>query len=959
MNIKKKKNNILYNFNKEEKKIYNFWEKKGYFKIKNINNKNYKNNFCIVIPPPNITGNLHLGHSLQQTIIDITARYNRMKGKNVLLKFGTDHAGIATQLMILKKTNFKNKKNNYSNNYLIKKTWLWKKKNVNIINNQIKRLGISVDLNNEIFTMDNNFSKAVKKVFIKLYKKKIIYKKKKLVNWDVKLNTVISDLEIKYKIIKSYLYYLKYPLKEKNKILNNYSYIIIATTRPETIFGDIAIAVNPKDKRYNKLIGKKVIIPLINRSIPIISDNSIEINKGTGCVKISPGHDFNDYKIAKKNNLDIINIFTYNGKIRKKIEIIKSNKKCNNYLNSIPKKFQNLNRFKARKKIILDLKKLGFLNKIEKCKMNIPYSDRGKVIIEPMLTNQWFLKSNYLTKNVIDAIKKKKIIFLQKKYKNMFFGWIKNIQDWCISRQLWWGHRIPAWYDNNKNIYVGNNEKEIRIKYMIKKNTILKQDNDVLDTWFSSSLWTFVSLGWPKKNKELLNFHPINIIFSGFDIIFFWITRMIMLTMYFINDKLGNPQIPFKFIYITGLICDIKGKKMSKSENNTIDPIDIIEGINLKNIIKKRLKNNFFKKKNYEIIKFTKKQFSNNIKPYGSDVLRLFLSNLSNTKRNIILDFKKLDKCKNFCNKLLNAFKFILTYKNNYNYDYNYNLKNENINFFLIDRYIQIKLNIIIKKYCNLLDNYCFNIAINILYNFFWNEFCDWYLEFSKIFFKYGNKFEKYSNYYTLLYIYEKILILLHPIIPFITEYIWKKIKKIKNDLKDSIMLKSFPKYNNIIYNKKDLEDIEWIKKIISSVRNIRSKMLIKYNKKINIIFWNINKNIKKRINKNKKIIKKIANIKKIKILSKNQKKPICLIKLIDGNELLFPLKFINKNIEIKRIKKEIKKINCNILKIKKKINNINFLKYAPKLIIYNNINELLNLNINKKKLIKQLIIFK
>ncbi|XZR52797.1 MAG: valine--tRNA ligase [Enterobacteriaceae bacterium] len=945
------KDNILNNFKKKEKEIYRVWEKKGYFKPKkNINKKN----FCIIIPPPNITGNLHIGHALQQIIIDITARYNRMKGKNVLLKVGTDHAGIATQIIMLK--NIKIKKKNKEN--LIKKTWLWKKKIVNIINNQIRRLGISVDWSNEIFTMDNIFSDAVKKVFINLYKKKIIYKGKKLVNWNTKLNTVISDLEVKYKISKSYLWYFKYPLEKNLKTLNGFPYVIVATTRPETILGDTGLAVNPLDKRYKNLIGKKAIVPLINRYIPIISDKYVDIKKGSGCIKITPGHDFNDYEIAKKYKLNILNILNLNGKIRENSKIIIKKK---NYNNFIPEKFRNLNILEARKLIILNLKLLGFLNKIENCEINIPYSDRQDVIIEPMITNQWYLKSSILSKNAIKVIKKKKIIFLQKKYKNMYFGWMKNIQDWCISRQLWWGHRIPVWYDKKGKIYVGNNENEIRNKNNISKNTILKQDNDVLDTWFSSSLWTFVSLGWPKNKKNILRFHPTNIIFSGFDIIFFWIARMIMLTMFILKDKYGKSQIPFKFIYITGLICDINGKKMSKSMCNTIDPIDIIEGISYKKILKKRLRGIKNQKEISKIINFTKKQLPNNIIPYGSDVLRFFLTNISNTNRCILLDFKQLEKSHNFYNKLINVYKFILIYYKKYNKNYKTkNNINYNNNFMLIDRCIQIKLNIMIKDYCESLNNYRFDIAINILYEFIWNEFCNWYIEFSKIILKYGNFIEKFSNYYTLFYVFEKILKIAHPIIPFITENIWQKLIKKKNinKINNTIMLEVFPKYNNNIYNKKDLEDFKWIKNIIISIRNIKSEMFIK-KRKIDILFWNINKNIIRRINENKNIIIKMTNLNNIKILSKNQKKPICLIKIIEGNEVLFPLKFINKNIELNHIKNEIIKKNNKILKIKFKLNNKKFINNAPENIIIKKINILLYLNKIKYKLLKQFILLK
>ncbi|WDI79000.1 valine--tRNA ligase [Candidatus Purcelliella pentastirinorum] len=854
-----------YDPNYIEKKIYSLWKKNNYFKF---NKKKTKKKYCITLPPPNITGTLHMGHAFQHTLIDILIRYNRMKGKNTLWQIGTDHAGIATQILITKKIIKKGHDiNNYDRDTFIKKILKWKEKYGKIIKNQMKRLGYFIDWDRERFTMDKKFSYTVKKVFINLYKNNLIYRTKSIVNWDTKLNTVISDLEIKHKNKKVSMWYIKYKLLNNIKTKDGKKHLLIGTIRPETIFGDTAIMINPEDKRYNNLIGYFVKVPLINRIIPIISDIKAKIKKGSGCVKITPAHDFNDYKIAIKYNLPMINIFTYDGKILSNTNVFDSKGNPSTfYDNKIPKSFHNLDRYIARKKIIRKLKKNKLLKKKYQYNTYIPYNERNGAIIEPMLTNQWYIKMNKLTKLAINSVKNGNINFIHKQYENIYFSWMKKIKDWCISRQIWWGHRIPVWYDEKNNIYVGQNEKKIRLKYNIPNNKILKQDNDVLDTWFSASMWTFSSLGWPKSKKIFKQYHPTNVIISGFDIIFFWIARMIMITMYIVKDKKNKPQIPFKNIYITGLICDENGEKMSKSKGNIVDPIDIINGISLNNIIKKRTKNTIKNKSFVKIINNTKKKFPYGIKATGADPLRFTIASLSSTNRLIKWDMNRLEGYKKFCNKLWNASKFVIDKSKNVKY-----LSHKN-NISIIDKWIISELNIIIKEFEKSINNYRFDIAANKLYSFIWNQYCDWYIEFIKPIINLFDENNSIGTINTLLYVLKIILKLAHPIIPFITEYIWQKLIKYDfNNEFNSITMEKFPKYNNKFINKKLNIDVIWLKNTIIQIRNFRVKRKIKFNKKIKIIFKKDDL-IKKRIKNLGFFIKKMVNIKKILITTKDIK---------------------------------------------------------------------------------------
>lgn len=954
-----------YNPKDIEKIIYSIWNEKKYFSIKNSANKK---NFCIVLPPPNITGSLHMGHAFQQTIIDVIIRYNKMLGHNSLLQIGTDHAGIATQIIVEKYLFSKEgkKRKDYSKEEFIKKIWLWKKQYSQKIIHQMKCLGISADWQRERFTMDSDFSFSVQRAFISLYTDNLIYRKKSLVNWDINLKTAISDLEVETKKIKGSMWYIRYFFNENITTLDGKRYLVIATTRPETIIGDVAIAINPHDIRYKNLLGKYVIVPIIKRLIPIIFDEYVDIKKGTGCVKITPAHDFNDYKVGIRNKLPIINILNNNGTIKNLLDIYDFNgNKSNFFSKKIPNYLINTDRFLARKIIINKLIETNLIENIKNKFINIPYSERSGVIVEPLLTNQWYIKSKILAKNAIKAIKDNKIKFIPIKYKNMYLAWMNNIEDWCISRQLWWGHRIPVWYDNNdtKNIYIGYNETEIRKKFFIKKNIQLIQETDVLDTWFSSSLWTFATLGWPDNKKELNFFHPTDVLVSGFDIIFFWISRMIMMTMYLIKNKDQTPQIPFKTVYITGLIKDEKGTKMSKSKGNVIDPLDIINGISLNKLLKKRTERMLLPKLKKQIISNTQKQFPDGIKPYGTDALRFTLLALASRGRDIHWDMNRLSGYKNFCNKLWNVSNFVFFHINKiYFYD-----KNTDVSILDMNLWIIFELNQTIKLFHKYIKNYRFDNIANIIYDFTKNIFCDWYVEMSKAFL-----FDKKTNVniiksisLTLVYVLKSLLKLSHPVIPFITEIIWQKIKKITNinyQYKESIIYELFPKYNQLLKkNSSFMYDINLLQQIILTSRQIRSFLKISFKIILKIFFVSFFHK-EEFLKKNMPFLKKLANIEEEKktIFLDNKNYYKIIKKTFNNNvKILFLIENIydnsekNFSLKIKNLNNKIEKINKKIDLITKKLNNINFINKAPINVIEKEKNKLIQYKNEKKTIIQ------
>ncbi|VFP78219.1 Valine--tRNA ligase [Buchnera aphidicola (Cinara cuneomaculata)] len=953
-----------FNFILIEKKIQKIFKKNNFFCS---DNKNIiKNNFCIMVPPPNITGYLHIGHAFQQTIMDVLIRYHRMSGKNALLQMGTDHAGIATQ-MVVERNLFEQKgknKNSYTRKEFIKKIFNWKKKSESIMFDQIKRLGHLINWNEVRFTLDTDFSIAVKKVFIMLYKDGLIYRNKKLVYWDPKFKTVVSDLEVENRAGSNTMWYIEYFLIHDScrhiKFINKAS-VVIATTRPETLLGDTALAVHPDDVRYKKYIGCFVKVPIVDRIIPIISDVSIDMSKGTGCMKVTPAHDFNDYEIGQRNKLSMIDIFSKSGTILNKLNIFNYRGQKIKLFNSfIPKDLRSLDRFLARKKILSMLKKIGCLKKSIICRNSIPYGDRSGVVLEPKLTNQWYLSTKLLSITAVNAVKEKKIVFIPQQYTNMFLSWMNNIQDWCISRQLWWGHQIPVWYDVHDNIYVGENETSIRQEYSLDKDILLFQDPDVLDTWFSSSLWTFAGLGWPVDNKKLSIFHPTDVLVCGFDIIFFWIARMIMITMYILKDKHGNAQIPFKTVYLTGLIRDENGQKMSKSNGNVLDPIDMIDGISLIKLIKKRTKNLIHNKKISKIVKNnTIKYFPHGICAHSTDAVRYTFISLATTSRNINWDMNRLNGYQNFCNKIWNASRFVI--KNIKNTVYQKKI----FSSLLLDHWIYFKLNNVINKYHVLLKLFRFDRLSRLLYKFIWNIFCDQYLEMIKPILQFGLDYEVNAVKNTLFRILSAILLMIHPIMPFITTYIWNFLYQLNKQFNSIIFLNSFPKYYSH-YNNSDINKfMSWFKKIISVLRCVRVDTKVKHTTLLQVYLKNISLDQKVFLNENNTLLKKIAYLDCLTEIVDIDNLSSYIMRIIDDVEIFILINSkLNIDIELKRIDKKILVINKNIKKIKSLLLNKNFLKKAPsyfiseqKLSLKNSENSLKKMNHQKQKLFQKLLV--
>lgn len=909
-----------YNPKDIEQKLYEKWEAQGYFKA------NYSpdaNNYSIVIPPPNVTGSLHMGHAFQQTLMDVLIRYHRMQGDNTLWQGGSDHAGIATQMLVERKVAAEEQKSrhDYGREAFIDKIWEWKNHSGNMIYNQMRRLGNSLDWERDRFTMDDGLSEAVKEVFVRLYDEGLIYRGKRLVNWDPQFQTAISDLEVENKLEQGFMYHVRYPFVDKNETFGD-GYMYIATTRPETILADGALAVHPDDERYKDVIGKMVHVPLTDRVIPIVADTYPDPEFGTGCVKITPAHDFNDWEVGTRHEMEIINLLNPDASMS----------------DAAPEAYRGLDRFVARDKIIEDLKTEGYLQKIEPHQLNRPYGDRSGVVIEPFLTDQWYVKVAPLAKEAIEAVEDGRIEFVPKQYENLYFSWMRDIKDWCISRQLWWGHRIPAWFDKAGKVYVGRDENEVRAKYNLAADIVLRQDNDVLDTWFSSALWTFSTLGWPEKTPELKLFHPTNVLITGFDIIFFWVARMIMMTMHFIKNEDGSSQVPFKTVYVTGLIRDEEGQKMSKSKGNVLDPIDMIDGISLPDLLAKRTGNMMQPKLAEKIAKRTQKTFPDGIGAHGTDALRFTLAALASTGRDINWDIKRLEGYRNFCNKLYNATRYVLMNtegKDCHRYFANLgNAKQLGLELGVADKWIISQFNQTIVEYNKALSEYRFDKLANVIYEFIWNQFCDWYLELTKPILAQNNEAAKVARA-TLLYVCEAMLRLAHPLIPFITEELWQKVKPLalanpSCDV-DSIMIAKFPQFSQ--ENQDDsgaTDDIELLKSIIIAIRNIRNERNIAPSLKLDLILANLNEKQKNSLNNIKDLLIALAKVNDVKLLN-DEAKPLCVSKMVGNIEVLIPLAgFINKEQELKTIQKDIDKLTQEIARIENKLSNQAFVAKAP-----------------------------
>ncbi|MCT2530205.1 valine--tRNA ligase [SAR92 clade bacterium H921] len=920
-----------------ETKWYEIWEQRGYF-APDMASKS--DPYSIVIPPPNVTGSLHIGHALQHGIMDALTRYNRMQGKNALWQVGTDHAGIATQMVVERKLASEGlpSREEMGREKFIEKIWEWKEESGGTITQQMRRLGNSVDWDTERFTMDEGFSSAVQETFIRLHKDGLIYRGKRLVNWDPKLHTAISDLEVENREVKGKMWNLRYPLADGVKTLDGKDYIVVATTRPETLLGDTGVAVNAEDPRYSNLIGQHVLLPLVGRLIPIVADDHANMEKGTGCVKITPAHDFNDYEVGQRHKLPMVNILTMNADIRQTAECVNSDGSDNDTMDAtLPEKYRGMERFAARREVVADMDALGFLENIEENDMTIPYGDRGGVVIEPMLTNQWYVDAKKLAGPAIEAVEDGRIKFVPQQYENMYFSWMRNIQDWCISRQLWWGHQIPAWYDEAGKAYVGQSEAAVREQYNLG-DIPLTQDEDVLDTWFSSALWTFGTQGWPEQTERLKAFHPTDVLVTGFDIIFFWVARMVMMSMHLIKDENGKPEVPFKTVYVTGLIRDEQGQKMSKSKGNVLDPLDMIDGIDIESLLEKRTGNMMQPQQAAKIASRTRKQFPDGIEPHGSDALRFTLCALASTGRDINWDMKRLEGYRNFCNKIWNASRYVLMNAQGENGDEDCGQDNsDDYRLTLADRWIVSRLQQAETEVTNAIDSYRFDLAAQALYDFVWNEYCDWYLELSKpvLWDENGDPAIKKGTRRTLVRVLEAVLRLAHPMLPFITEEIWQNIAPLAgitlNPNGDTIMLQPFPKADQTMIDNDADADIEWVKKVIIGVRNVRGEMNISPAKDLPIYMARGDATAKRRLEENRQFLSKLANLETITWLDDPAQAPLCATALAGDLEILVPMAgLIDVEAELARLDREIDKLGTEATKLSGKLSNPKFADNAP-----------------------------
>ena len=898
------------NFNPQaiEQSLYAHWEKEAFFKA-NDSGEGY----CILIPPPNVTGTLHMGHAFNQTLMDTLIRYQRMQGAGALWQMGTDHAGIATQMLVERQLADENlTRHALGRDKFIDRVWAWKEESGGTISKQIRRMGASIDWSRERFTMDDGYANAVQQVFIRLFDEGLIYRGKRLVNWDPALGTAISDLEVENNEEQGHLWHFRYPLADGAKTLDNKDYLVIATTRPETMLGDTAVAVHPEDERYAHLIGQHIMLPLVGRKIPVIADDYVDREFGTGCVKITPAHDFNDNDMGARHDLPLINIFTAEAAIN----------------DAAPEAYQGMDRTVARKQIVNDLDALGLLEEIKDHKLMVPRGDRSNAIIEPLLTDQWFVKIAPLAAPAIAAVENGDIQFVPKQYENTYFAWMRDIKDWCISRQQWWGHRVPAFYDEAGNVYVAEDETTARSKYHLADDLALAEDDDVLETWFSSALWPFATLGWPEETPELERFLPTNTLITGHDIIFFWVARMIMMTLHF------SGKVPFQTVYIHGLIKDAEGQKMSKTKGNGLDPLDFIDGIDLEGLVAKRTSNLTQPKMAARIEKQTRKDFPEGIAAYGTDALRFTFTALATTGRDVRFDTNRIEGYRNFCNKLWNASKFVL-------------MNTEELDLTIeptsgaVDQWIISKSHRMITDARYALETYRFDIYANTVYEFAWHEYCDWYLELSKplLWNQDADPAARAATQRTLLQVLEVLLRTAHPVMPFITETLWQQVAtrlgQIQNGEAASIMLQTFPVPQDMPANENAENQIEWLKAVITGIRTIRGEANIKPSQDIPLLLQGGNTADKDNATQAENMLGRLANVTSIEWLSDGEKAPLNALSLVGDLKVMVPLAgLIDLEAERGRIGKEVDKAQQELEKIDKKLSNEAFVAKAPAAVV-------------------------
>jgi len=904
-----------------EKRWYQTWEERGYFAP--AEDADSTNPYCIMIPPPNVTGSLHMGHAFQDTIMDALTRYHRMKGQKTLWQAGSDHAGIATQMVVERLINAEGKtRHDYGREKFLDKVWEWKAQSGGTITSQLRRMGASVDWETERFTMDEGLSEAVKEVFVRLYQEGLIYRGKRLVNWDTKLHTAVSDLEVLSEEENGFLWHMRYPLT------NGQGHLVVATTRPETMLGDCAVAVHPGDERYTHLLGEFVELPLTGRRIPVIADDYVDPEFGTGCVKITPAHDFNDYQvwlrhrdekaISEQPHGGLINLFTIDAAIREHEE---------GESPVIPAAFIGLDRFEARKKVVAELEAQGLLEKIDDHKLMVPRGDRSGTVIEPFLTDQWYVKAGPLAKPAIEAVENGSIRFVPDNWKNTYYEWMRNIEDWCISRQIWWGHRIPAWYDEEGNVYVGRSEAEVREKHQLADDYPLSQDEDVLDTWFSSALWPFSTLGWPEQTERLKTFYPTSVLVTGFDIIFFWVARMIMMGIKFMDD------VPFKEVYVHGLVRDSHGDKMSKSKGNVLDPIDLIDGIDLESLVSKRTSGMMQPQLAKKIEKATRKEFPDGIPSFGTDALRFTFASQATTGRDIKFDMGRIEGYRNFCNKLWNAARYVLM-----------NTEGEDcgqgggeMELSMADRWILSRLQSTLDTVSEAIEGYRFDHAAKAIYEFTWNEYCDWYLELSKPVLTREDASEaaKRGTRNTLVRVLEQLLRLAHPIMPYITEEIWQRVAPLAGCRGETVMTRPYPAADGNLVDPAAVDEMEWVMQFILGIRKIKGEMNIAPGKPLPVLLQNAGEADRARLQRNRHYLDFLARLESATLLERDQEPPESAMALVGEMRILIPMSgLIDKTAELARLEKEIGKLSENILRIEGKLENPNFVDKAPAAVV-------------------------
>ena len=880
-----------------ERRQYEHWEANGYFTPSGSGDP-----YCIVIPPPNVTGSLHMGHAFQDTIMDALIRFNRMTGRNTLWQPGMDHAGIATQMVVERQLNAKGQsRTDLGREKFVERVWEWKNESGGKISRQLRRMGASVDWNRDQFTMDPNLSEAVTEVFVRLHEEGLIYRGKRLVNWDPVLHTALSDLEVLSDEEPGHLWHFKYPLVSGN------GHVVVATTRPETMLGDSAVAVHPEDERYRDLIGEELELPLVGRRIPVIADDYVDPEFGSGCVKITPAHDFNDYDVGQRHDLPQYNIFTDDAAIN----------------DLAPEAYRGLSRDDARARIVADLDALGLVDKIDEYRRNVPRGDRSGEVVEPYLTDQWYVDIKPLAKPAIEAVEDGRVRFVPENWSKTYFEWMNNIQDWCISRQLWWGHRIPAWYDEDGNIYVARNEAEARKRNNLDDATGLRQDEDVLDTWFSSALWPFSTQGWPEKTESLSTFYPGQVLVTGFDIIFFWVARMMMMGLKFMGD------VPFREVYIHGLIRDQDGQKMSKTKGNVLDPLDLIDGVDLETLVGKRTTALMQDHMAPAIEAATRKQFPDGISAYGADALRFTFASLATTGRDIRFDLGRIEGYKNFCNKLWNASRYVLMNTED--------LDDGDVELTAADRWIQSRLGHTVDAVHQGFANYRLDLASQAIYEFTWHEFCDWYLELSKPVLQSDSATpaQKRGTRRTLIRTLESLLRLIHPLMPFITEEIWSDVGPRAGKDGKTIMLESFPQADETPTDDVAEAELRWVRQFILGIRQIRGEMDIKPGKPVPVLLQGATATDIELATRHDALIRKVGRVESVTVLDKTDTAPNAATALLGDMRLLVPMAgLIDVGAEKSRLSKLADRVSKDLDRSQSKLNNPNFVSNAPEAVV-------------------------